>query len=230
MNSLVRIFAWTLFLAICLAQGAPSWSAEPEPASCCAKPSSDANREFQADTFSRFFTKLFDGSDYPARWYCGNWTLETGWLHVISDIAIFGAYFTIPVVLLCFLRQRPDIPFPKIIWLFAAFIFACGFGHLVEAGISWWPVYRFSGLIKALTAAISWATVLVLIRLTPEVLKLPSMAILGQQLQIANHRLDGALEAGCSGYLTKPLGREELLRTVAVALHEYREQQAEYKS
>ncbi|MCC9630335.1 response regulator [Blastopirellula sp. JC732] len=198
-------------MAICLvltfAACDASWSAEPELPNCCAGSNCDLaagtgaakSSEFQADTFSGFFSKLFDSSDYPARWYCGSWTLETGWLHVISDIGIFGAYFAIPIVLLYFLLRRPDLPFPKIIWLFAAFILACGFGHLVEAGIFWWPVYRFSGLIKAFTATISWVTVLVLIRLMPEVLKLPSMALLGQQLKNANQRLDSALEAGNIG-------------------------------
>ncbi|MFH1303069.1 MAG: HDOD domain-containing protein [Planctomycetota bacterium] len=141
--------------------------------SLCQKAPSTA--EMSAEVPGTFFTKLFDTSDFPARWYCGTWSLDTGWMHIISDIAIFGAYFAIPVVLLYFLLQRKDLPFPKIIWLFAAFILFCGFGHLVEAGIFWWPVYRFSGLIKACTAIVSWITVLVLIRLIPEAAEIDSL-------------------------------------------------------
>ncbi|EAQ79051.1 PAS domain-containing hybrid sensor histidine kinase/response regulator [Blastopirellula marina] len=207
MSLSTRAILLTICTILGLATCAPSLSAEPAPPTCCAGSECDTPnaaapaeaRQFHADTFTGFFSKLFDASDYPARWFCGNWTLETGWLHVLSDVAIFGAYFAIPLVLLYFLRQRPDLPFPKIVWLFAAFILACGFGHLVEAGIFWWPVYRFSGLIKAMTATVSWATVLVLIRMTPDLLKLPSMALLGQKLQTANERLDCALEAGGIG-------------------------------
>jgi hypothetical protein len=36
--------------------------------------------------------------------------------------------------------RRKDIPFPRVLWLFVAFIFACGFGHLIEATIFWTPV------------------------------------------------------------------------------------------
>ena len=41
-----------------------------------------------------FFTRLFDTQGFPARWYCGAaWQQEPGlgWLHIVSDLAIFGA-------------------------------------------------------------------------------------------------------------------------------------------
>ncbi|QDT27763.1 Signal transduction histidine-protein kinase BarA [Gimesia panareensis] len=158
-----------------------------------------AKPELQAEGPATFFAKLFDTNDFPQRWYCGTWSTDVGWLHILSDIAIFGAYFTIPVMLLYFLLQRKDLPFPRIIWLFAAFILFCGFGHLIEAGIFWWPVYRFAGLIKACTAIVSWITVFVLIRLIPEALKLPSAALLAKELQHSQERLDFALEAGQIG-------------------------------
>ncbi|QDV50009.1 PAS domain-containing protein [Gimesia fumaroli] len=163
----------------------------------CQKTSSTT--ALSAEGPGTFFTKLFDTSDFPARWYCGSWSSDVGWLHIISDIAIFAAYFAIPVVLLYFLLQRKDLPFPKIIWLFAAFIMFCGFGHLIEAGIFWWPVYRFSGLIKACTAIVSLITVLVLIRLVPEALKFPSAVLLAKDLQRSKERLDFALESGQIG-------------------------------
>ncbi|XZE54344.1 PAS domain S-box protein [Planctomycetaceae bacterium SH139] len=158
-----------------------------------------ATKEFSAEGLGTFAGKLFDTSDFPARWYCGDWSTDVGWLHIISDVGIFSAYFAIPIVLLFFLRRKPDLPFPKIIWLFATFILACGFGHLVEAGIFWWPVYRFSGLIKAFTALVSWGTVLVLIRLLPNALQLPSAALLARKLTKSQERLDIALDAAQIG-------------------------------
>ncbi len=113
---------------------------------------------------------LFDTSAFPPRWQCGGgWQQEPfwGWLHIGSDVAIWGAYTAIPFVLIYFLRKRPDLPFPKILWLFVAFIFACGTVHLVEATLFWWPAYRFSGLVKLTTAVVSWATVFALLPLLP---------------------------------------------------------------
>ncbi len=99
-----------------------------------------------------FFQKLFDSSDYVPRWNCGNWTAGVGWLHVISDLATFGAYVAIPVTLLLMARRRKDYQFLKVVWQFAAVLFACGSVHLVDAMIFWVPVYRVSGLLKLTTA------------------------------------------------------------------------------
>jgi hypothetical protein len=33
-------------------------------------------------------TRLFDTSDFPPRWQCGNWTWGHGWLHILSDLGV----------------------------------------------------------------------------------------------------------------------------------------------
>lgn len=126
---------------------------------------------------------LFDTSDFPARWTCGNWTTLHGWVHVVADCLIFGAYMAIPLVLVFFAFRRRDIPFLPMFWLFAAFIFSCGFGHLVEAFIFWHPWYRFSGFVKVCTALVSWATVIALIPVIPKALKMPELAAANQRLE-----------------------------------------------
>ena len=131
--------------------------------------------------------QLFDTTDFPARWYCGNWTELHGWVHIISDLLTFAAYTSIPLVLVYFVRKRGDVPFPRIFYLFCAFIFACGTVHLVEALIFWWPVYRFSALMKATTAVVSWATVMALIPVVPRALKLPALQKMNADLQ---HEVD----------------------------------------
>ena len=130
-----------------------------------------------------FLSQLFDTRDFPARWYCGLWSGGLGWLHILSDIAIFGAYAAIPVTLLYLVRKRRDVPFPPIFWLFALFIFSCGFGHLVEATIFWQPWYRLSGAVKLLTASVSWLTVFALVKVMPVALALPGLAKVNEQLE-----------------------------------------------
>jgi len=175
--------------------------AAPQAAADCAAGHCAAAATTAGETAEKIgpFGWLLDTAPFPPRWKCGTWTSELGWLHIVSDAAIFAAYFMIPCVLLYFLLRRPDLPFPKIIWLFATFILACGFGHLVEAGIFWWPIYRFSGAVKAFTAIISCFTVLALIRLMPEIMKLPSAALLAKQLTESQERLEVALDAGNIG-------------------------------
>ncbi len=116
---------------------------------------------------------VFDTSGFPPRWSCGAaWQQQPGWgwLTIVSDSLIWAAYLAIPLVLLYFIRYRRDIPFPKVFWLFGAFIFACGTVHLIEAVIFWWPVYRLSALLKFATAVVSWATVVAIVPIVPKVL------------------------------------------------------------
>lgn len=136
-----------------------------------------------------FFT-LQDTSSFMPRWYCGNWTALHGWTHIISDILIGGAYMAIPISIFFLALRRPDVPFPRIFWLFGAFIIACGSTHFIEAIIFWHPVYRVSALAKVATAVISWLTVLALIDMIPQALRYPGLEALNRKLQQANEDLE----------------------------------------
>ncbi len=132
---------------------------------------------------ANFFSKLFDTSDYPARWTCGNWSTGEGWLHILSDLGVWSAYLAIPLVLVFFWRQRKDLPFRRIFLLFGAFILLCGTTHLMDAVIFWWPAYRLAGLIKFFTAVISWATVIALFSVLPGALKMRSPEELEREVE-----------------------------------------------
>jgi signal transduction histidine kinase/CheY-like chemotaxis protein len=138
------------------------------------------------NSLSGFFQHLFDTSSYPARWNCGQWTSLEGWLHIASDVGIFLAYFAIPVALIYFTRKRKDIPLNGIVFLFAAFILCCGAGHLLEAVIFYYPVYRVAGLLKLTTAIVSWVTVLALLKVSPRILELPGLASRNELLKQAD--------------------------------------------
>ncbi|MCF2489087.1 PAS domain-containing protein [Dyadobacter sp. CY347] len=92
-------------------------------------------------------------------------------------LAIWLAYFAIPLLLFLFLRKKKEVlPFGRIFWLFILFIFSCGLTHLADSIMFWIPVYRVSALLLLLTAIISWATVITLLRLLPELFALKSPA------------------------------------------------------
>jgi len=113
-----------------------------------------------------FFRKLFDTSDFPARWHCGRWTDFHGWLYISSDLLIWSAYFAIPLLLFSYMRKK-EVPFHRVFYLFGAFILACSVTHLLDAVIFWSPVYRLSALARFVTGVISWITVFALLRVLP---------------------------------------------------------------
>lgn len=119
-----------------------------------------------------FFLNIFNTSDWPARWHCGNWSDFHGWLYIISDLTIWAAYFAIPILLFIIIRKRKDIPFLSIFWLFIAFILFCGLSHFIDAIIFWWPAYRLSALTRFFTAVVSVITVVSLYKLLPIIFSL----------------------------------------------------------
>ena len=110
--------------------------------------------------------------------YCISWSPPLVGTYVVSDIVIFLSYSSMPVALGYFARRRPDFPYRWLLWMFAIFILACGTTHLVGTIILWQPVYWLDAGLKALTAAISLTTAIVLWPMIPKALKLPSPAAL----------------------------------------------------
>jgi signal transduction histidine kinase len=151
---------------------------------CASKPISlnHTNVTFGAQ-LKDFFSRLLSTADWPPRWHCGNWTDFHGWLYIFSDLAIWAAYFAIPLLLFRIINKRKDIPFPKIIWLFIAFILLCGTTHLIDAIIFWWPAYRLSALVRFATAVISIFTVYALFKILPMVYNLRTASQLEAEIE-----------------------------------------------
>lgn len=106
--------------------------------------------------------------------HCYFWTDSLIMLHAISDAFITVAYYSIPLTLLYFVRKRKDLVFHWIYVCFAVFILACGTTHLMEIWNIWHANYWLSGGIKALTALASVPTAILLVKLIPKALAIPS--------------------------------------------------------
>ncbi|MFU8788721.1 MAG: sensor histidine kinase [Methylobacter sp.] len=115
--------------------------------------------------------------------YCLSWSPVLLWLHVLSDLLITLAYYSIPLTLVYFIRRRKDAPYPWLFWMFAGFIIACGTTHLFSAITIWMPLYWLDGVFKALTAILSVAVAVMMLRITPHALSLPSSAQLQAEIQ-----------------------------------------------
>ena len=126
---------------------------------------------------------LFSIKDFIPHGYCLSWSPVLLWLHVISDLLTATAYYSIPLTLIYFVRQRKDFPYPWLAILFAGFIIACGTTHLLSAITIWIPLYWLDGLVKAFTAIISITTAGLMLRIVPRALSLPSIAQLQAEIQ-----------------------------------------------
>jgi signal transduction histidine kinase len=121
-----------------------------------------------------FFRNLFSSSGFMPHGYCYMWRPGLLWLHVVSDALIALAYFSIPFTLIYFIRKRRDVPFNWIFVCFGVFILACGATHAMEVWTLWHATYWLSGGVKLITALASVPTAVLLIRLVPQALALPS--------------------------------------------------------
>ena len=123
-----------------------------------------------------FFETFFTSEGFIPHGHCYLWKSELVWLHVVSDSLIALAYYSIPIMLVYFVRKRRDVPFDWIFLMFGTFIVACGTTHVFEVWTLWHPTYWLSGFIKAITAVASLCTAVLLVLLIPKALGLPSPA------------------------------------------------------
>jgi formate hydrogenlyase transcriptional activator len=132
-----------------------------------------------------FLETLFS-SDFEPHGHCYLWHSGLVGLHVVSDAFIALAYFSIPVTLIYFIRKRRDLPFNWMFVSFGMFILACGATHIMEVWTLWHGTYWLSGSIKAVTAMASVPTAILLVKLVPEALALPSPEAM--KLEIAERK------------------------------------------
>ena len=119
-----------------------------------------------------FITQLFDSENFMPHGMCLLWAPEVLWLHVVSDIVITLSYFSIPCIIFYIMRKRKRIAFQWVYAMFGSFILLCGITHILAVWTLWNPIYRFEGLVKALTAGVSIATAFLLIPIIPVVLEI----------------------------------------------------------
>lgn len=136
-------------------------------------------------------TALLEYAGYAPHGYCLFWKPWLVALYAASDLLIFISYSVIPLALVIFLRRRPDVRYRGLVSLFAAFILLCGLTHLISIVTLWVPVYPLHGLAKLVTGLVSATTAVVLFRLVPRLVAIPSP----RQLETANAELRAALAA-----------------------------------
>lgn len=143
--------------------------------------------------------RIFDGSLMP-HGHCLLWREDLLFMTLLGDGLTVLAYSLIPLALIHLVNKRADLQFDRIFYLFAGFIAFCGLSHAVAIVNVWQGFYFIQGFIKLITGAISILTALLLWRLIPSILAIPSMEELNKQnealldakerLELANQNLE----------------------------------------
>jgi signal transduction histidine kinase len=149
-----------------------------------------ANDKRAAGAKLELFVSGMTMSGFMPHGMCFLWTPWILWTHVSSDAIIGLSYFSIPFVLGLFALKRPDVRYRPTLYLFMAFILLCGATHFMALAVIWHPLYEIQGVLKAVTAAVSLLTAIMLWPLLPKALALPSTA----QLLAKNTELSDEVE------------------------------------
>lgn len=138
------------------------------------------------------FQALFCSESLLPHGFCYLWNPLLIWLHGLSDTLIAMAYFSIPPTLIYLVRKKRSIPFDWMFVCFGCFIAACGATHLMEVVTLWTPVYWISGGVKIITAFASVPTAILLARVVPQILEMPTaeeMRVAHEELKTQAHKL-----------------------------------------
>ena len=154
---------------------------------------------------------LLETASFLPHGFCLLWRPDLVALHVVSDLSIGLAYFSIPLAILAFLRRRPDFEYRWVAYLFAAFIVLCGTTHFAGVAMLWQPYYGLDGMIKLVTGVVSVTTAALLWPLLPKIVALPSPRL----LQETNHRLEAEIQERRAAEVQLRQARDDLERQVA---------------
>lgn len=139
--------------------------------------------------------------------------------HVGADAVIALSYFSIPLAILYFVRERKDLAFRWVANLFILFIFWCGVSHVADLVTIWYPAYGMQATAKMLTALASVSTAVVIWMIMPRALALPSPA----DLRAANSALEDEVVVRREAESNLRRARDELERRVAERTDELQE-------
>jgi len=114
-------------------------------------------------------------TDFMPHGHCYFWKPEIVWSHAISDALIAISYFIIPYGLIKLIQKRPDLRYKNLFLLFGLFIVACGTTHILSIINIWEPLYRLDAVVKIITALASVPTAIILLKILPEAVKIPSI-------------------------------------------------------
>jgi len=139
------------------------------------------------------------GRGFMPHGHCYLWSPQMVWTQVSANLLIGMAYAAIATTLVILVRQIRNIPFAWVYLAFGTFILSCGLTHFFDIITVWHPVYWADAGVRAVTAAASVATAVLIVPQVPKAVTVAEAARLsfdrGQQLQAAHLALERAHES-----------------------------------
>ena len=163
---------------------------------------------------------LLSLTPYMPHGYCYLWNPELVGLHVSTDLLIALSYLSIPFTLAYFVRKRRDLPFHWIFLCFGILLLACGTTHAMAIWTLWHADYWTSGLIKTVTALAAVSTAIVLVKLVPQAVALPSPTELRREIAERRRAQDALSMVKTNLQIRVEERTRELQKTNADLLHE----------
>ena len=103
-----------------------------------------------------------------------HWISSIVWLETSADAVAAVMCYWIAITLVHIARKRADLPFGRVLICFAIFFCACGTMHALEILTAWPSNLWLSGTVRAAMALASAPAAILLARLAPRALALPS--------------------------------------------------------
>jgi len=94
------------------------------------------------------------------------------------------AYLALPIVLVCSIRIRRDVPRRQILYLFLLFISSYTLSNLLDIVTFFLPSFQPPAVVKIASATVSWAAVLALVPLVPTAFALRSPEELEKEIAL----------------------------------------------
>src|SRR5881275_2699151 len=88
---------------------------------------------------------------------------------IFADLATFGAYAVIPLLIVYFLLRRRQVHFSRVWFLLVVYLLVGGAANVLNAFGE--PMQHWASAMKVALAFVSWIWVLVLIPLVPQLLE-----------------------------------------------------------
>lgn len=105
-------------------------------------------------------------------------------LYIVVNLLVWSAYLLIPVAIIFYIsKQTRYIHFGLLYKFFAAFLLIGGLTYLLDIINLWSTNHWFDITLRVLTAAISWATLLFLIRVLPEAFAMRSQKEMEEEIE-----------------------------------------------
>ena len=130
-------------------------------------------------------SSLPSGQFIPGGWIF-HWDPYLLALNILPDTLIGFACFLMAFLAMYFVSHRKDLHYDVGVICFCLFLIGMGFNKFMTVWTLWYTHYWLAGGIRAATAFFAVMTVLLLIRIVPQLLMLPSPVM----LRIANKKLE----------------------------------------